>query len=324
MTDNFLFADKACTSATPVKSLNPFRILIVDDDEEIHAITKMALSDFCLHGRHLEFVSAYSGEEARRLLSESNDFALVLLDVVMEHDHAGLEVAQWIRESLQNRIIRIVLRTGQPGQAPEEDIIARYEIDDYKEKTELTYRKLVTLMYSSLRAYSELCRVERNRKALEHIIQASAKLFSASSVKELSRGILEQLVAFVTHANTAAYCAFDGMSASGSKAGNLKVLAGVGRYEHDEGRIITQQLAQDVIEELAQRQDSVCFTIADQDYYGLYRTSTGHYYLLYIHGIVKANSNQLSEDDQHLLTLFMNNTAIAFEHAQNSNIHPPA
>src|SRR5690554_2070336 len=296
MTDNFLFADKACTSATPVKSLNPFRILIVDDDEEIHAITKMALSDFCLHGRHLEFVSAYSGEEARRLLSESNDFALVLLDVVMEHDHAGLEVAQWIRESLQNRIIRIVLRTGQPGQAPEEDIIARYEIDDYKEKTELTYRKLVTLMYSSLRAYSELCRVERNRKALEHIIEALARLFTASSVKELSRGILEQLVALVTHAHTAAYCAFDGMSASGSKAGSLKVLAGVGLYQDDEGATLSQQLDQRIIEQLAQRRESVCFTIAGQDYYGLYHTSQGHYYLLFIQGIVKADSHALSAD----------------------------
>lgn len=324
MNDTFVFAEQGY-SAAPQHKLPPFRILIVDDDEEIHAITKMALSDFCLYGRELAFTSAYSGEEARALLSQSNqgasdgnhDFALVLLDVVMEHDHAGLEVAQWIRETLKNRLIRIVLRTGQPGQAPEEDIIARYEIDDYKEKTELTYRKLVTLMYSSLRAYSELCRAERNRKALEHIIQASAKLFSASSVKELSRGILEQLVALVTHANTAAYCAFDGMSASGSKAGNLKVLAGVGLYQHDEGTVLSQQLNQAVIEELAQRNESVCFTIADQDYYGLYHTSQGHYYLLFIQGMVKADGNSLSADDQHLLTLFMNNTALAFEHAQN-------
>lgn len=324
MTDNFLFAEQG-SSVAPQYTLPPFRILIVDDDEEIHAITKMALSDFCLHGRSLEFTSAYSGEEARTLLKgtassssdDANDFALVLLDVVMEHDHAGLEVAQWIRETLKNRLIRIVLRTGQPGQAPEEDIIARYEIDDYKEKTELTYRKLVTLMYSSLRAYSELCRVERNRKALEHIIEALARLFTASSVKELSRGILEQLVALVTHAHTAAYCAFDGMSASGSKAGSLKVLAGVGLYQDDEGATLSQQLDQRIIEQLAQRRESVCFTIAGQDYYGLYHTSQGHYYLLYIQGIVKADSHALSADDEHLLTLFMNNTALAFEHAQN-------
>lgn len=315
MSDNFLFADESNTSV-PAVAKPPFRILIVDDDEEIHVITKMALSDFRLNDRSLEFTSAYSGEEARAILSESNDFALVLLDVVMEHDHAGLEVAQWIRETLRNRLIRIVLRTGQPGQAPEEDIIARYEIDDYKEKTELTYRKLVTLMYSSLRAYSELCRVERNRNALEHIINASAQLFTAASVKDLSRGILEQLVALVTHADTAAYCAFDGVSASGSKAANLKVLAGVGQFQDAEGAALSQQLDRTVIEQLAKRQESVCFTIVNQDYYGLYHTSRGHYYLLYIHAIVKADSNQLSDDDQHLLSLFMNNTAIAFEHAQ--------
>ena len=99
---------------------------------------------------------------------------MTLLDVVMETDHAGLDVARWIRQELQNRLIRIVLRTGQPGQAPEEDVIARYDIDDYKEKTELTYRKLVTLMYSCLRAYRDLNAIER-KSGLEKVINAWLK-----------------------------------------------------------------------------------------------------------------------------------------------------
>lgn len=325
--NDFLFADDAPSNDVPPRShatsMPPFRILIVDDDEEIHVITKMALSEFHLNHRRLEFVSAYSGEEARQLLSQQHDFALVLLDVVMEHDHAGLDVARWIRETLRNRLIRIVLRTGQPGQAPEEEIIARYEIDDYKEKTELTYRKLVTLMYSSLRAYSELCRIERNRRALEHIINASAQLFSAASVKELSRGILEQLVAIVTHADTAAYCsvngAIDGVTAAGSSSANLRVLAGVGQYQHDEGQGLAKHVDQQVIARLIQRQQPVSFEIHQQDYYGLYHTTDGRYYLLFIQGIVKQqHSGELADSDQHLLELFMNNTAIAFEHAQRT------
>lgn len=325
MSDSFLFADDANCAAAPASPHSrkqPFRILIVDDDEEIHVITKMALSDFSLNDRALEFVSAYSGEEARQLLSASNDFALVLLDVVMEHDHAGLEVAQWIRETLRNRLIRIVLRTGQPGQAPEEDIIARYEIDDYKEKTELTYRKLVTLMYSSLRAYRELCRIERNRQALEHIIRASAQLFTASSVKELSHGILQQLVALVTHSDTAAYCAVDGVTATGSAANNLKVLAGVGQYEDDEGMSLAHHINDGVVQRLVSEQQHVSFTIHQQNYYGLYHTSDGRYYLLFIQGIIKPEENNtLSDSDQHLLELFMNNTAIAFEHAHKMKAH---
>ena len=316
MNETFLFAEDA-PAEPQVDRQPPYRILIVDDDEEIHVITKMALNDFQLNGRGLEFVSAYSGEQAQTLLSEDNEFALVLLDVVMENDHAGLDVARWIRETLGNRLIRIVLRTGQPGQAPEEEIIARYEIDDYKEKTELTYRKLVTLMYSSLRAYRELCRIERNRSALEHIIKASAQLFSASCVRDLSRGILEQLVALLTHADTAAYCTVDGITATGAEPGNLKVLAGVGQYQEAEGQRLQRQVNPQVIHQLIARDEAVSYMLHQQDYYGLYRTRDGRYYLLFIQGIVKhSNDKGLSDDDQNLLALFMNNTAIAFEHAE--------
>ncbi|RUO28160.1 hypothetical protein CWE12_12345 [Aliidiomarina sedimenti] len=320
MTDTFLFADENnASAAAPRKS--PYKILIVDDDDEIHVITRMALSDFQLNGRGLEFISAYSGQEAQQVLQEQEQIALVLLDVVMETDHAGLDVARWIRETLKNRLIRIVLRTGQPGQAPEEEIIARYEIDDYKEKTELTYRKLVTLMYCSLRAYRELLRIERNRQSLEQIIKASAELFSASSVRELSRGILAQLVTLVTHADTAAYCSVDGLTAK-SRSNGFEVLAATGHYAGDEGSRLQQQVEHSVIEALVQRPEPVSFVIHQHDYYGLYKTSNGRSYLLFIEGIVKddAPNDELSEHDQHLLELFMNNTAIAFEHAKDHNL----
>lgn len=65
---------------------------------------------------------------------DNPDVAVCLLDVVMETEHAGLETANAIRSMLKNTFVRIVLRTGQPGQAPEETIIAEYDINDYKEK----------------------------------------------------------------------------------------------------------------------------------------------------------------------------------------------
>lgn len=323
MTDTFLFAEEDQGPSGPPRK-TPYKILVVDDDDEIHVITRMALQDFQLNGRGLEFLSASSGAEAKSILESDQNIALVLLDVVMETDHAGLDVARWIRETLKNRLIRIVLRTGQPGQAPEEEIIARYEIDDYKEKTELTYRKLVTLMYCSLRAYRELLRIERNRQSLEQIIKASAELFSASSVRELSRGILAQLVTLVTHAETAAYCSVDGLTAE--RQGNgFEVLAATGHYEGEEGTRLQQQVDQQVIETLLSSDESVSFKIHRQDYYGLYKTRNGRAYLLYIEGIIKdsfehgqAFNDDLSAHDQHLLELFMNNTAIAFEHANDS------
>lgn len=313
MSDDFLFAEEDPEEVLAENQL-PYSILIVDDDEEIHVITRMALNDFKLDGRPLEFVSAYSGSEAQQLLQERDDFALVLLDVVMENDHAGLDVARWIRDTLKNRMIRIVLRTGQPGQAPEEDIIARYEIDDYKEKTELTYRKLVTLMYCSLRAYRELRTIEANRQALQSIIEASSELFSASSIRQLSQGILQQLVSLITHADTAAYCQIDSLTAEREADSAYEIIAATGHYQENIGQRLQQQVHSNVIKELTQQEQAVCFILRRNVYYGLYSTSAGRYYLLYIEGI-----KQLNDSDQKLLELFMNNTAIAFEHAHKRN-----
>jgi len=307
----FLFANEKKTT-TEQSSTEPFHILVVDDDDEIHVITKMALGDFKLDQRPLQFHSAYSAAEAKQMLQERDDFALMLLDVVMEDDHAGLEVARWTREDLKNRLIRIVLRTGQPGQAPEEEVIAKFDIDDYKEKTELTYRKLLTLMYSSLRAFRDLQAIEQYKQGLERIIQASAELFSARSVSQLSQGILEQLVALLTRSKVAAYYKLPlaGYTASGQDDQQLQIIAATGQYSSRVGEQLKQPEVQQILDSLRQHKDQVAYEIHNATYYGLYQTSHGAFYMLFIEGV-----GELTETDQHLLTLFMNNTAIAFEHS---------
>lgn len=314
MNEQFLFAESS-PNAPVVAKKDPFHILIVDDDEEIHVITKMALSDFTLDGRPLVFTSVYSAAEAQQVLSKPNQFALMLLDVVMEHDHAGLDLVKWTRATLNNRMIRIVLRTGQPGQAPEEEVIAQYEIDDYKEKTELTYRKLMTLMYSSLRAYRDLKAIEDYKSGLERIIEASAEVFSARSIQQLSQGILEQLVALLTRSTTAAYYRIDGFTATGNEQQPMHIIAATGDFIKQIGSNVHEafdhSLIAQLIQQLVQQAQPVSFQIVDNTYYGVYNTSAQHFYLLYIRGV-----NQLSDADRKLLHLFMNNTAIAFEHTQ--------
>ena len=132
----------------------PWKIIIADDQEEIHSVTKLVLDDFTFQNRGLVFLSAYSGEETKKYMHENDDVAFILLDVVMETDNAGLEVVKYIREELKNTIVQIVLNTGQPGQAPEQEVITRYDINDYKSKTEFNARKLLTSVTASLRAYS--------------------------------------------------------------------------------------------------------------------------------------------------------------------------
>ncbi len=138
--------------ATPA----PWRVLIVDDDVDVHVVTKFSLSNACFLGRRLSFLHAYSGEEALTTLRNNPDVALVLLDVIMETSDAGLRVATQIRSELKNELVRIVLRTGQPGQALEHSIILDYDINDFWCKTDLTTRKLFTTVISSLRNYADL------------------------------------------------------------------------------------------------------------------------------------------------------------------------
>lgn len=139
-----------------------WRILLVDDEPDIHQATRYALDDFSYDGKDLEIVSALSAREAMEILEDDpQPFSMAFVDVVMETDEAGLTLVRHIREERGDRLIRIILRTGQPGMAPERYVIENYDIDDYKAKTELTAQKLITSVISSLRAYKELTRIEK-------------------------------------------------------------------------------------------------------------------------------------------------------------------
>lgn len=153
-------------------SKESIKVIIADDEQEVHTVTRFVLKDYEYKGRKLEFLSAYSGEEAKELLRKHPDACLILLDIVMERDDSGLGVAEFIREDLHNSLIRIILRTGQPGMAPEEEVIYRYDINDYKEKTELTSKKFKTALTMALRSYTQIYTVDSFRVILEQEVQA--------------------------------------------------------------------------------------------------------------------------------------------------------
>ncbi|GAK55029.1 putative two-component sensor protein histidine kinase [Candidatus Vecturithrix granuli] len=157
--------------SSSTSSFPPWKLMIVDDEPDVHAITRSVLEDFRFENRGFSFVDAYSAAEAIRLVQEHQDTAIMLLDVVMENEHAGLDVVRYIREELQNRFLRIILRTGQPGQAPEHEIITQYDINDYKLKSMLTVQSLDTSMISALRSYRDLCLIDQQRQALEQALE---------------------------------------------------------------------------------------------------------------------------------------------------------
>ena len=216
-------------------------MLIVDDEPEVHSITKLVLSDFAYKGRKARFLSAHSAAEARRILARESDIALILLDVVMETEDAGLRLVHHIREELQNRNVRIILRTGQPGQAPERAVILDYDINDYKAKTQLTAQQLFTTTVAALRSYEDIVTIDANRRGLEKIIEASSSLFRARSMKLFAAGVLTQLSGLLGVGPDAILCVQRGGAgaAGGAPSGcapsgcstSLYVLAGSGRFE---------------------------------------------------------------------------------------------
>jgi DNA-binding MarR family transcriptional regulator/CheY-like chemotaxis protein len=153
--DEILFAEEIESSQVE----QSWKILIVDDDGEVHNVTRLALNDYVFEGQSLTFISAYSAQEAKQLIQAHPDTAIIFVDVVMETDDAGLQIVKYLREELDNQLVRVVLRTGQPGRAPEDVVVMNYGIDDYKTKTELTSQKLSSTVTTALRAFSTLMKM---------------------------------------------------------------------------------------------------------------------------------------------------------------------
>ncbi|HEX7640684.1 MAG TPA: response regulator [Burkholderiaceae bacterium] len=177
-----------------------WQILIADDEDEVHQVTAVALADLAFKGRNLRFLHAHSGAEARAILSRNRDIALVLLDVVMEADDSGLRLVREIREELCNRRLRIVLRTGQPGQAPERDVVIQHDINDYKSKTELTRQKLMTCVISALRSFDDIVSLENLSADLERqVAQRTHDLSIAKDAAEKANQAKSEFLAVMSH-----------------------------------------------------------------------------------------------------------------------------
>ena len=144
-----------------LKAAGPvWRLLIVDDEPDVHRATLLALHGVSLISRPLEFLHAYSAAEATEVLRRERDIAVVMLDVVMERQDAGLALVIVIRDDLKLADVRIILRTGQPGYAPDIETITAFDINDYRTKSELTRSMLFITLTAALRS-------DRQIKALE-------------------------------------------------------------------------------------------------------------------------------------------------------------
>ncbi len=204
-----------------------WRVLIVDDDTDVHTATLFALGSLEMQGRPLEFLHAYSASEARKILAAETDLAVILLDVVMEREDSGLQLVRHIREELGLCDVRIILRTGQPGYAPEMDAIRDFDINDYKTKSELTRIKLYTSVATAIRSYEQICAINASRRRLDRIARAGSELMLAHGLENFAYGIINHASAIFEMPNNGLIC----MQAHGEdQDGELFVIAASGRY----------------------------------------------------------------------------------------------
>ncbi|KAA0596960.1 signal transduction histidine kinase/DNA-binding response OmpR family regulator/HPt (histidine-containing phosphotransfer) domain-containing protein [Azospirillum lipoferum] len=317
MSDEFLFAEEEPAvevAVEAVEPVEPWLILIVDDDPAIHATTKMVLRGFTFEGRPAQFLSAATAAEARGVLRDNPAIAVILLDVVMESDDAGLRLVRYIRSELHNRRVRIILRTGQPGQAPERDVILSYDINDYKSKTELTAQKLFTSVVAALRGYQDITAIEDHREGLERILESSSILLGKRTMVEFVRHAVAQIVGVCPPANgmTAGGVALVSRLCEGPRPAEPLVLGGAGCHVGMEGTPLFLALPPDAVQ-------AVTAALAD----GRNRYERGHSVLVFRSAtrrhdtaVYLGHGRALTADERRLLEVFCAKVAIGFD-----NVH---
>ena len=238
-TDELLLLDGEPGDVTGLMPM-PWRILVVDDDADVHEVTAFALGSISILGRPLELLRAHSAGQAGKILDNVADIAVVLLDVVMESEDAGLQLVKSVRNDRRLDSTRIILRTGQPGQAPEAETIARYDINDYKTKSELTQARLFTSLTTAVRSYDQLRRLERSRHGLEMIVNASNQLNAKPGLRAFAEGLLTQITALIGVESEGVICAMSAPPDDDSAPREPRIIAAAGRF----ARFIGHRLAE--------------------------------------------------------------------------------
>ena len=304
--DELIFLSEDAPSKTS-EITGVWNVLVVDDDEEIHSVTRLALSDLVLNNKSLHFIDAYSGSEALKIIEDmGSSIAIILLDVVMEADDAGLTVAKIMREEMKILEPRIILRTGQPGYAPEEQVIKDYDINDYKTKTELTRSKLVTTIIASLRSYQQILSINQSRLGLQKIIASSANLMEENSIKSFCEAVVTQISSLIGLEAGGVVCAKVGLVLDNEDDG-VYVLGAAGEF----APYINQRL-ENLHNARIVKFVNACLQhkkhIYEKEFSVLYINSSGYDAAVYLQ-----IGNEISTVDQQLLEVFLSSISIGYE-----------
>ncbi len=308
--DALVFADDV--PGPEPASARVWKLLVVDDEPAVHDVTRLAVGDLRIDGHPLAILSVQSAGAARVVLQSHLDIAVILLDVVMESENAGLELVRWIRNTLGNSRVRIVLRTGQPGHAPEQRVMFDYDINDYRDKTEITAQRLTTTVIGAVRSYRDLCTIESHKFGLEQIVRSTAALFERQSVDQFITGVLHQLSALVSPQESAMFFQGHGLGLD-LVTTSPTVVAGTGRFHDFVGKPVSYVVDDDVWQDITTMLRTRTPVLrASYNIFGIFRDEE-IWAAVFMEGL-----GEIGPWDQRLIELFCQNASVALE---NHRLH---
>lgn len=289
-----------------LQNKDQWKIMIADDDAEVHRVTKLVLKNLEFEGKGLNILSAYSEAEVKEMIFNNPDTTVLLLDVIMERDDSGLNVVKYIRDELKNRTVRIILRTGQPGQAPEEKTIVNYDINDYKEKTELTSKKLFTSMISALRTYQHITELENSKKGLEKIILSTSEIFNPHLTDKFYDIILKCFLHIITNDKDNNFESISALVATGTLNSKCNVVSGIGNFSSGVNLELTDVIGHDDYKLVMDCLGSGQHCIFKDNIAMCLNREINPNVVIYVR-----NTEGFSEMDRNLLSIFYSNVSVS-------------
>ncbi len=283
-----------------------WKVAIIDDDHDVVSVTQLVLKGLEVDGHPLLFLTAHSAEEGRRLFRENKDIAIAFVDVVMETDEAGLDLIRWIREDNRNHQTRLIIRTGQPGQAPEESVIRDFDINDYKNKTELTATRLKTTTYSAIRSYRDLRTIDEGRLGLVNVVNATSEVIMSQNFLAFGSAVIRQMATLLNLRNQSIYLAYTNENVLHDT--EVMILAAsdtrIDVCESLTSPEIPEKARNAIAEAMKTRESSY----TTEEYIRYISTGEHSANILYVSPTQKLDANK-----KHLLDVFATNVALTFE-----------
>lgn len=284
-------------------------LLVIDDDEEVHRATAFALQNATILGRPLRLVHAYSAAEARGVLETQGErIAVVLLDVVMETAEAGLDLVPVIRRELGLTELRIILRTGQPGYAPELGVVRDYDINDYRTKSELTHVRLITALTSAIRSYEQIRTISASRRGLDLIVQSASELFGRRALASFAEGVLTQIAALLRLEPDGLLCAQNGSPFSARHDQALHILGAAGRFREHVSRPLSELAEREIVESISRCMAARTSIYEPRATVLFFSAQSGRAAVVYV-----ATDRTLDAVDRRLLEVFAVNIGVGFD-----------